>query len=207
MQEKLNRFKQAMKAMRENQLLQQARSNPQGPPQPPHLPAPGNTNALSLSQMPPTNVDPLDAPRGPDTQTFTQPTQIRSGSSSLPQITNPKASPGAANQGALPFPSDVKPELVGQMQETMDMSGKRPAQPPPLPVAQQNPLPAMLPQISSSSLQTCWEGSLTWAGFDANTRDRKELHAQVKVTCPNGDMYASLLSFRFHVTYVIVKLS
>ena len=51
------------------------------------------------------------------------------------------------------------------------------------------PVPAPAPQQSTPGEMSSWEGSLTWTGYHATTYDRKEIHAQVKVASPTGDMY------------------
>lgn len=165
--------------------VQQARSNPQGPPI-----LPGNIQTPPLSQMPSANPDSLDVPRG------------------LPNRNGgPSLLPGAASQEAT-----VTPEMAGQAQKPMDNPGARPSQPAALQQVQptqQNPAPTMPTstpvQQQRPSFKTYWEGSLAWVGFNATTRDRKELHAQVRVTCVNGDMYVLFSYFEFLFIYFIVK--
>jgi hypothetical protein len=180
----LDRFKQAMNAAFTRSQQQHARTNSQGQGQPANISAPSNTQAPSLHPQVPTatgGVKPQDNPRGPDQQALIQLMQSRSGTNqtSLP------AMPG--------FPN-VTPEMVSQMQKLTDNHGIRPSQPPSLPQhTQQNQpaaiaAPASAQQQSSTRSTTFWEGSLTWTGFDVNTRDRKEMNAQVKVVSSTGDM-------------------
>jgi mediator of RNA polymerase II transcription subunit 25 len=49
-------------------------------------------------------------------------------------------------------------------------------------------VPAPAPQQSTPGEMSSWEGSLTWTGYHATTYDRKEIHAQVKVASPTGDI-------------------
>jgi hypothetical protein len=185
----LERFKQAMAAAvirNQQQQLQHARSSSQGRPQSANLPAQSNTQVPSLSSQMSSSLDSQDIPRGPDPQALIQLMQSRTG-------TNQNALPAAPG---FHIPPNVTPEIVNQMQKLVENRGIRPPQPSSFPQNQltQHNEPPPIPVSGSIQQQTndrgaTWEGSLTWTGFDVTTHDRKELHAQVKVASPTGDMY------------------
>lgn len=190
----LERFKQAMAAVMRNnqQQLQQARTSSQGQSQPanssPNIQAP---SLLPQMTSAPGVTNPQDAPRGPDPQALKQLMQSRAGGS-LPQIQTKSPLQGTSNSGGIQPPHNVTPEMMGQMQKLIDNQGIRPQPTPTLPPArltQQSPAPTNSVQQQQHSRVSTWEGSLTWTGFDVTTHDRKELHAQVKLASPNGDMF------------------
>lgn len=79
----------------------------------------------------------------------------------------------------LPVPST--PQMAAQMQKLMDQRGNRLSGP----FLGQHPDTGQS-ELPASNIITVWQGVLTWAGFDAATQGKKEVHAQVSASVQLG---------------------
>lgn len=173
------------------------------------------SNGSGASSQPPSSGVPnfsasanaQDVSRGPDAQTLQQLMQNRAGGAGGPPFAQ---LPNAAGQGGLTLPSNMTPEMKGQMQKLMESRGIRPPQPPAFhqpQVAQQNtspnvPGPSTTPQANPN--QSTWEGELTWNGVDVVTQTPKNMQTQVKLTSTSGDMYVSAQSSSHHLLIIFL---
>ena len=154
------------------------------------LPLSGVTNFAA-----PANAE--DVSRGPDAQIPQKMVQNRAGGVGGPPLAQ---LPNTAVQGGLSLPSNMTPEMKGQMLKLMEGRGIRPLQPSAFhqsQVAQPNvshnvPSPSAAHQANPN--QSTWEGELSWNGVDVATQTPKNMQTQVKLSSTSGDMYVSAWS-------------